>query len=157
MCFLKTWNELFTSDLCFLDAFVMRPHSAVLSISGLFVTQQSGRRFILQEKKKMQLEAELMTALTSIQPRSPLVIDKHRKQTRTTSSPGNQSPNKTNPPSSLWCQTSWALQVLDSVATVTGVHHGDLRSWGRRHHLGLVQSPRRGTSDCASFSELAFS
>lgn len=111
-----------------------------------------------KKKKKMQLEAELMTALTSIQPRSPLVIDKHRKQTRTTSSPGNRSPNKTNPPPPPPCGVRHPepFRFWDSVATVTWVHHGDLHSWGRLHHLGLVQSPQWGTSDCAPFSACVY-
>lgn len=61
-----------------------------LRISGLFMIQRS--RFISQENAA---GGRVNDTLTSIQPRSPLVIHKHRKQTWTASSAASHKPKKT--------------------------------------------------------------
>lgn len=110
------------------------------------MTQQSGRRFISQENAA---GGELITVLTSIQPRSMPAIGKHRKQTWTASSQLDMAQTRQTPiPPVLWCQTSWAIQILDSVATQTRAHHDNLHSWWwqrEQYHLGLIQSPLKGT------------
>lgn len=80
---------------------------------------------------------------------STLAIGKHRKQTWMASSQLDMAQTRQTPvPPVLWCQTSWAIQILDSVATQTRAHHDNLHSWWwqrEQYHLGLIQSPLKGT------------